>query len=147
MRAKLANETIWCIRREDSSIVEDDEEILTEVGNYYIEIFTKDPLIQANIKERRQVLSLISNKLTDLKRAILDREPTRDEVEAVVKTFKKGKLPGLNGLTAEVLQACWEWVGKRVLKLSGLLGETSSSCQGLYTELFVCSLKGVMGSS
>lgn len=29
----------------------------------------------------------------------------------VVKTFKTGKLSGLDGLTTEVLKACWEWVG------------------------------------
>lgn len=66
----------------------EDEEILAEVGRYYEEIFTKDPEVQANEAERRQVLSLITNKLTIVERAILDKDPTMAKVEAVVKTFK-----------------------------------------------------------
>lgn len=61
---------------------------MAEVGRYYEEIFTKDPEVQANEAERRQVLSLITNKLTIVERAILDKDPTMAKVEAVVKTFK-----------------------------------------------------------
>lgn len=76
------------------------------------QIFTCDPTIQANLDERRRALSLISNKLSPLEWAILDKEPTLVEVEVVIKTFKSGKSPGLDDLTIEVLRACWEWIGK-----------------------------------
>lgn len=52
MRVKWENETIRCIKREDGSLVEDEGEIIWEVGTYYVEIFTKDPLIQENVDER-----------------------------------------------------------------------------------------------
>lgn len=35
-----------------------------------------------------------------------------EEVEALLKSVKTGKSPGLDKLTIEVLTACWEWVGK-----------------------------------
>lgn len=115
MKAKWASETIRCIRRANGLVVEDEDEILMEIGNYYTKIFTMDPQIKVDSTERNRVFSLISNKLTALERAILDKETTMDEVEVVIKTFKSGKLTGLDGMTVEVLQACWEWVGKTFL--------------------------------
>lgn len=52
-REKIASERVRCIRREDGSIVEDKDEILTEVGLYYAEIFMRDLEVQANEAERR----------------------------------------------------------------------------------------------
>lgn len=45
MKARWASETVCCIRREDGSVVEDEEEILSEIGTYYTEIFTKDDVV------------------------------------------------------------------------------------------------------
>lgn len=51
MKARFASEIFCCIRREDGSIKEDEEEIMTEIGTYYTQIFTKDDLVQANVGE------------------------------------------------------------------------------------------------
>lgn len=54
----------------------------------------------------------MSNKLSTVERAILNKDPMMAEVEVVVKSFKSGKSPGLDGLTVEVLHSCWEWAGE-----------------------------------
>lgn len=56
-------ETIRCLWRDESSIEEDEEEILAYIKNQYVEIFSRDVQIEANALERRQVLDLLTNKL------------------------------------------------------------------------------------
>lgn len=56
------------------------------------------------------MLSLIHNKVTDAQNEALIREPSEEEITAVVKNFPKEKSPGLDGVTAEVLQNCWDWM-------------------------------------
>jgi hypothetical protein len=45
--------------------------------------------------------------------------PDREEITRVVYDLNKNKSPGLDGLTAEMVQACWEFVGETCCSING----------------------------
>lgn len=99
------------IRREDGVVVEDEGEILHNIESYYIKIFAKDNQLQAHhVDERRHVLALLMNKLSNRDVAVLDRLPNLAKVEVVVMSLKARKSPGLDGLTPKVLKCSWGWI-------------------------------------
>lgn len=110
MHAKQALEAIRCLTREDGSLVDYEDGIMTDIGDAYAEIYTKDEQVELHAAERQQVLSLIDWILAAEERATLDRLLDAAEIEEVVMWLPGKKVPGLDGLTAEVLRKCWEWI-------------------------------------
>lgn len=117
LRAKHINETICCIKKEDGSSITDEKEIIRETEQYFRELFTRDEDIQRNDEERQEILQLLPRKLSSVAAADMDRIPDLAEVESVVKGLPSDKAPGLDGLTSEVLKACWSWVSVTCLEL------------------------------
>ena len=71
-----------------------------------------------------------TSKLTDEQRDSIDKQLTLSECFAALKTFKKNKTPGNDGLTVEFYLAFWPLVGKclvECLNFAHLHGELSTS--------------------
>ena len=56
--------------------------------------------------------SVDTGKLTDEQRDSIDKQLTMSECFAALKTFKKNKTPGNDGLTVEFYLTFWPLVGK-----------------------------------
>lgn len=50
-----------------------------------------------NIEEWRQVLDLLTKKITREEQAVLDKIPDLKEVEGIITNFPANKSPGLDG--------------------------------------------------
>ena len=71
-----------------------------------------------------------TSKLTDEQRDSIDKQLTLSECFAALKTFKKNKTPGNDGLTVEFYLAFWPLVGKclvECLNFAHRHGELSTS--------------------
>lgn len=74
---------------------------------YYSSLFKAHATVCSYSAERAEVLSLVCNKVTNAQNSALIRDPSEEEI---VQNFPKEKSPGLDGVTAEVLQNCWDWM-------------------------------------
>ncbi|KAL3689560.1 hypothetical protein R1sor_015869 [Riccia sorocarpa] len=63
------------------------------------------------------MVSLIPNKLATEESCKISAVPDKPEIEKVIFGMKTNKAPGLDGLTIEVLQICWDFVGDSCVKL------------------------------
>lgn len=61
-------------------------------------------------RARDGILEHLSNKLSDRDRRKLGEIPGREEVEATLKMLSSRKSPGPDGVTTEVLVACWDFI-------------------------------------
>ncbi|CAM6129539.1 unnamed protein product [Calypogeia fissa] len=110
MKGKQCTESIKLLELANGEIIEDGDQVLEEVGDYYTLLYRVDPAIEANNEERQEVLALIHTQVTLEENILLEAEPTEEEITAVVHNFPKEKSPSLDGITAEVLIACWQWM-------------------------------------
>lgn len=83
-KAKQKLETIHCLRIEDGTEIDDEEDIMDELGNTYAEIYARDRRVDQDEEERRQVLALLTNRLTDGERQVIDKCHDLEEIEVVV---------------------------------------------------------------
>lgn len=56
-------------------------------------------------------------QVTPLQKDEIKREPTSEELSCTLKALPKEKAPGLDGLTVEVLKACWSFLLKESLAM------------------------------
>ena len=104
-----------CIRKlntENDKSTINPKEILNKIQLFYAHLYDKKvDLSNENLIE--PFLSTVNtSKLTDEQRASVDKQLTLSECFAALKTFKKNKTPGNDGLTAEFYLAFWPLVGK-----------------------------------
>lgn len=92
-------------------------DIMNYIGIAYASILAKDSQVQASSQEQQDVMALITKKLTERERSILDRIPDMEEIEETIKYFKSGKSPRLDGLTVEVVRCCWVWIREECLEV------------------------------
>jgi hypothetical protein len=57
-------------------------------------------------------LELLTTRLTREENEAITAEPTDREITQIVQELKKEKAPGIDGITAEMLVACWAFMGK-----------------------------------
>lgn len=58
---------------------------MEELGNAYAEMYAHDGQVDLHVEERRRVVALLNNKLSDEERRVLDKCPDLEELEVVVK--------------------------------------------------------------
>lgn len=59
---------------------------------------------------REEIISLVSTRVTEEQRLQVEVEPTREKVRKTLKKLPKSKAPGIDGMTIEVLLACWSFL-------------------------------------
>ena len=104
-----------CIRKlktENDKSTTNLKEILNEIQLFYANLYDKkvdhsdENLIEPFLS------SVNTGKLTDEQRDSIDKQLTMSECFAALKTFKKNKTPGNDGLTVEFYLTFWPLVGK-----------------------------------
>ncbi|KAL3680028.1 hypothetical protein R1sor_022984 [Riccia sorocarpa] len=68
-------------------------------------------------KAREKLVRLISRKLSFESSSRMSAVPDRKEIELVVFGLKSNKAHGFDGLTIEILQMCWEFVGDSCIRI------------------------------
>ena len=105
-----------CIRKlntENDKSTTNPKEILNEIQLFYANLSTVN-----------------TSKLTDEQRDSIDKQLTMSECFSALKTFKKNKTPGNDGLTVEFYLAFWPLVGKCLVECLNFVhrhGELSTS--------------------
>lgn len=89
------------------TIIEDKEDILLKVFQYYSSMYRSNPEVTHNHRGRRNILELIQCSITEEENEAMLLLPSKDEIEWVVQDLPKGKSSGIDGVTMEILQQFW----------------------------------------
>ena len=118
------------LKKENGTITTDATEILKMQAEFYDNLYKK----RTREKSKEQIVQYLSNiqvpKLDDTDKEYCEGLLTVEECEAALKTFKKGKSPGNDGITAEFYKKFWFIFGKLIVdsfNTSHRDGELSSS--------------------
>ena len=98
------------VKKNDGTLVNDQEGILREQYQFYQELYKKDEKVCFRLKHK------IGSTLTAEQRSMVDEEITMSELDEAVKSFKANKTPGNSGLTAEFYQFFWSRIREVYLK-------------------------------
>jgi hypothetical protein len=96
---------IYSLENEDGSIEEGNENVRNAVFNFFSDLYTDEPEIEAYQDE---FLSKVDKFLTEEERIMLDEPITTDEITVALNKLKKDKTPGSNGLPKEFYSFFWE---------------------------------------
>jgi hypothetical protein len=111
LKAKQARDTITSLDVGTEQPATADADLIQAVEDHFQEQFTLDPAVQSNTTKLTQVLAAIQHSISAADNAILGATPSPEEITNTVFSFKRDKSPGLDGITAEMLQSCWDFVG------------------------------------
>ncbi|KAL3693216.1 hypothetical protein R1sor_006867 [Riccia sorocarpa] len=117
LRAKWARESIKVLELSNGEVTEDDQEILQEIQEFYQELYSAEPETEDRRAAREEVVGLINSRLTVEESSKMSRQPDPTEIKGVVFGMAANKAPGIDGLTADVLKCCWDFVGEDCVKL------------------------------
>ncbi|KAL3684540.1 hypothetical protein R1sor_002562 [Riccia sorocarpa] len=117
LKAKWANESMETLTLDSGESNDDQEEIVEGIHSFYQKLFSADPDTPEKVTARKEVVDLIHTRLKEGDSCKLSGVPNKEEIERVIFSMKKGKAPGHDGLTIEVVQKCWEVVGDSCVKM------------------------------
>lgn len=98
------------LRREDGSVVEEEEAMKEVVTSYFINLFTS--FAGHRLEE---LLSHIDSRVTPPMNELLCKEFTEKEVLAAIDSIGDLKAPGPDGMPSLFYKKCWDIVGDKVL--------------------------------
>lgn len=96
--------------KDDDTLIDNKEEILNEVSRFYGDLFQsigKNPVVQST---QTKLLQYITVRVIEVQLEEIKQLPSREEVREILQSLPKGKAPGLDGLTMEVLLANWSFI-------------------------------------
>ncbi|KAL3679575.1 hypothetical protein R1sor_022531 [Riccia sorocarpa] len=111
LKARWSREKIEARQNREGDVIIDKQEVLDEIQEFYQSLFSAEEDSEERSTVRNEVVQLIDKQLTREESAEISRVPSKEEVHKVVFDMKTNKAPGLDGLTVEVLQLCWEFTG------------------------------------
>ncbi|KAL3694681.1 hypothetical protein R1sor_008332 [Riccia sorocarpa] len=116
LKAKWAKESMEMLTLDSGENTTDHEEILEGIHQFYQVLFSADVDSPERIAARDEVVALISTKLKEGESMSMSEVPSREEVERVIFGMKC-KAPGHDGLTVEMIQKCWAFVGDSCISM------------------------------
>jgi hypothetical protein len=99
------------LENQDGEVVTSEQGLISTVQSAFEEWFCADNVVKENQTGRDKALELVTTRLTTENNADLMAEPTDEEIERVIRDMKKEKSPGIDGVTAEMMLGCWEFLG------------------------------------
>lgn len=93
-----------------NTILEEEEDILQEVESFYTTLCTTSGSTMEVKTTRREIIGYVTTCITEDQQVELEKYPIEEEVRKIVKALPCEKAPGLDGMTSEVLSACWSFV-------------------------------------
>ena len=105
-KVKYQNKTLKAVMREDNSITHDERQILAEQAKFYRKLYTSNPKIHFELTNHTDI------KYDDVDKELLDAPFTFQDFTNALKSMKKGKAPGNDGLTVSVYIVLWTRIGR-----------------------------------
>ena len=113
-RAK--QKTISRLKLSDGSFTSDVKKILNECRNFYKNLYSKninvDPLAFPAFFS-----NVTTPKLTENQKKFCDTNLSEEELFKILKTFRKNKSPGIDGITAEFYIKFWEQIKTKLINV------------------------------
>jgi hypothetical protein len=104
-RSEKKNLTALTVKRNGSEVsLHTMEEILEEASDFYADLYSRKVQIDDSDSARVFLNKKISNCLSDEDRVTCDKALTEDELFAALKKLPSGKMPGIDGLPAELFR-------------------------------------------
>lgn len=126
LKAKQKREDMPVLIREDGTEISDHEDILKEGHMFYSKLFATGGISPETVEAREKILQPPSPRVSRACRYLLEDEPTMDELRDTLLLLPFDKSPGMDGLTPEVLRACWHFMGKDLLAMILKFWETGT---------------------
>ena len=113
---KAKQKTISRLERNDGSFTSNQKEILSDCRNFYKTLYSKNAAVNPdNFPE------FYSNddlpKLSEQQKESCEDTLTEQELLATLKTFRKNKSPGIDGLTAEFYLTFWGDIKNKLIEM------------------------------
>jgi len=106
---------ILSIKDQDGERIIEHEGIEQVLKDYHEDIL-KEPQVDRS-EAIKVICSTIPRLVTEDQNKALMRASNLEEIEEIVKSMKKGTVPGPDGFTIEFYQAGWYFLGKEILEL------------------------------
>jgi hypothetical protein len=110
MQGKHVRDTINSLEIGNQQVVTKDEDLVQAVQDHFATRFTTNSAVLQNAQERREVMSKLDPLVTAEQNDELLSLPDNKEITVVVSLLKKEKSSGIDGLTSETLQICWDFI-------------------------------------
>jgi hypothetical protein len=99
------------LKDQDGEAISSDKGLIKTVQSSFEDWFRADPEIRRNQETRDVALELLTEQIFEEANATLTEEPEDEEILRVIRDMKKEKVPGIDGVTAEMLVGCWDFLG------------------------------------
>ncbi|KAL3693786.1 hypothetical protein R1sor_007437 [Riccia sorocarpa] len=109
-KARFKKDRIRALKTGAGATVTGNEEILKVVEDFYSDLYNSEGESLESRLERQEVLQLIDRRISVEDSLQVDSIPTMEEIDLTVKSLKRGKSPGLDGVTSDMIQECWEFI-------------------------------------
>ena len=110
-KQRYNQKTMNCVIREDGTISKKQRDILKEQANFYQRLYKADTSIEFTFVNKTDV------KLSDVEKASLEKDIELEELAKAIKSRKRNKVPGQDGLTAEIFIVLWPKLGHLLLEV------------------------------
>ncbi|KAL3694987.1 hypothetical protein R1sor_008638 [Riccia sorocarpa] len=94
----------------DGRLLEDQDEMLKEVYNFYRDLYTAEEETEEMLNQRRRVVGRIDRGLSWDDNSVLEEVPSEELITTIVMEMPKEKSPGIDGVMVEILQIGWEFM-------------------------------------
>ena len=111
-KGRQANHCMPSLRSEDGEIVEDPQDLLREVRQFYQNLYSEESIVESDLD---LMLSKINKKVSPQAKQTCDAQLSLEDLTKSVKSMQSGKSPGIDGLTADFYKAFWDILGKDLL--------------------------------
>ncbi|KAL3688200.1 hypothetical protein R1sor_014509 [Riccia sorocarpa] len=111
LKAKQRREELQFLISDRAELIQDEGDIMRYVHEYYSTLYIAQCVTRTKKRHRRKTLRLLSRGISLDDNHVLEAIPSETEIEDLVQSLPKGKSPGVDGVTVEMLILCWPFVG------------------------------------
>jgi hypothetical protein len=132
VKQKQKRETMTELILDSGELITDELKILEELTNFYQNLYKTDNGFETTQHEAlTEMMSLLEETISPAQLMEVEKTPTIEELEQIMKILANNKAPGSDGLTSEVIRNCWEFMKTDILNILIEFWETEK----LYEEL------------
>ena len=117
-KSRAVRKVINCLELDDGTRIENHDEIMLQIYNYYSDLFAKEKtesndILTENVKQFCKDIHIPS--LSESEKFLCEGLFTKQECLEVVRSMKDNKSPGIDGLWAEFYKVFWDVIGDLVV--------------------------------
>jgi hypothetical protein len=110
---KAAHASMTKLIQPNGEIIQDEIKIISEVHAFYTKLYSTDPGFKyTQPNAMNSIFAHMSTFLTIEQVQMVEKVPDIEEVHQTLKDLANNKAPGIDGIIAEVLKDCWDFIGQ-----------------------------------